>query len=150
MSNIKYDDTDYLINREESIEYKISDTNVGSIEEDIMSEEAFNELIDNFEIVGTLTEYGRRAIKQNVKKLQKRIKELEEENKIYALNGDNVRLEIYIKNNYIPVQKVKDLEKKILNCKIARAYSNGYYYDRLLNQEYIEVFRNLFKKLLEV
>ena len=149
MSNIKYDDTDYLINREESIEYKISDTNVGSIEEDIMSEEAFNELIDNFEIVGTLTEYGRRAIKQNVKKLQKRIKELEEENKIYALNGDNVRLEIYIKNNYIPVQKVKDLEKKIINCKIARAYSNGYYYDRLLNQEYIEVFRNLFKKLLE-
>ena len=108
---MKYDDTDYLINREESIEYKISDTNVGSIEEDIMSEEAFNELIDNFEIVGTLTEYGRRAIKQNVKKLQKRIKELEEENKIYALNGDNVRLEIYIKNNYIPVQKVKDLIK---------------------------------------
>lgn len=78
---MKYDDTDYLINREESIEYKISDTNVGSIEEDIMSEEAFNELIDNFEIVGTLTEYGRRAIKQNVKKLQKRIKELEEENR---------------------------------------------------------------------
>lgn len=35
MSNIKYDDTDYLINREESIEYKISDTNVGNIEEDI-------------------------------------------------------------------------------------------------------------------
>lgn len=65
------------------------------------------------------------------------------------LNGDNVNLEIYIKNNYIPVQKVKDLEKKIINCKIARAYSNGYYYDRLLNQEYIEVFRNLFKKLLE-
>lgn len=81
---------------------------MSNIEEDIMSEEAFNELIDNFEIVGTLTEYGRRAIKQNVKKLQKRIKELEEENKIYALNGDNVRLEIYIKNNYIPVQKVKD------------------------------------------
>ena len=86
---------------------------MSNIEEDIMSEEAFNELIDNFEIVGTLTEYGRRAIKQNVKKLQKRIKELEEENKIYALNGDNVRLEIYIKNNYIPVQKVKDkIEEK--------------------------------------
>lgn len=31
---MKYDDTDYLINREESIEYKISDTNVGSIRED--------------------------------------------------------------------------------------------------------------------
>ena len=32
---MKYDDTDYLINREESIEYKTSDTNVGNIEEDI-------------------------------------------------------------------------------------------------------------------
>ena len=45
--------------------------------EEIMSEEAFNELIDNFEVVETLTEYGRKAIKQNVKKLQNRIKELE-------------------------------------------------------------------------
>lgn len=42
---------------------------------DIISEEAFNELIDNFEVVETLTEYDRKAIKQNVKKLQKRIKE---------------------------------------------------------------------------
>lgn len=55
---------------------------MSNIEEDIMSEEAFNELIDNFEIVNTLTEYGRKAIKQNVKKLQKRIKELEEQVKI--------------------------------------------------------------------
>lgn len=39
---------------------------------------------------------------------KKRIKELEEENKIYVLNGDNVKLELYIKENYIPVQKVKD------------------------------------------
>lgn len=37
-----------------------------------------------------------------------RIKELEEENRIYALNGNNVKLELYIKENYIPVQKVKD------------------------------------------
>lgn len=41
-------------------------------------------------------------------KLVERIKELEEENKIYILNGDNVKLELYIKENYIPVQKVKD------------------------------------------
>ena len=81
---------------------------MSNIEEDIMSEEAFNELIDNFEIVRTLTEYGRKAIKQNVKNLQKRIKELEEENRIYVLNGNNVELELYIKENYIPVQKVKD------------------------------------------
>ena len=39
---------------------------------------------------------------------KKRIKELEEENRIYVLNGNNVELELYIKKNYIPVQKVKD------------------------------------------
>ena len=54
---------------------------MSNIEEDIMSEEAFNELIDNLEVVAYLTEYGRRGIKENVKNLQKRIKELEEENK---------------------------------------------------------------------
>lgn len=78
---------------------------MSNIEEDIMSEEAFNELIDNFEIVGTLTEYGRKAIKQNVKNLQKRIKELEEENKL-LLNG-KVGADLSY-DNYIPVQKVND------------------------------------------
>lgn len=106
MSNTKYDDTDYLINREESIEYKTSDTNDGSIKEDIMSEEAFNELIDNFEVVETLTRYGRGAIKQNVKKLQKRIKELEEENKIILNSKIGIDLSY---NNYIPKQKVKEI-----------------------------------------
>ena len=52
---------------------------MSNIEEDIMSEEAFNELIDNLEVVETLTLYGRKGIKENVKKLQKKIKELEEE-----------------------------------------------------------------------
>ena len=79
---------------------------MSNIEEDIMSEEAFNELIDNFEIVNTLTEYGRKAIKQNVKKLQKRIKELEEidtaNRKVIVEQCD------YIQNKSIPVQKVKD------------------------------------------
>ena len=42
-----------------------------------MTEEAFNEIIDNLEVVGYLTEYGRRGIKENVKKLQARIKDLE-------------------------------------------------------------------------
>ncbi len=116
MSNMKYDDTDYLINREESIEYKISDTNVSSIEEDIMSEEAFNELIDNFEIVGTLTEYGRRSIKQNVKKLQKRIKELEEQVKIldeaYAGAIKESKKWFDIAHNRIPKQKIKEILDK--------------------------------------
>lgn len=85
-----------------------SDKNVAN-----MTEEAFNEIIDNFEVVAYLTEYGRRGIKENVKKLQARIKELEEENKIFVQNGNNVKLEIYIKNNYIPKQKVKDKIKDL-------------------------------------
>ena len=75
--------------------------------EEIMSEEAFNELIDNFEVVETLTEYGRKAIKQNVKKLQNRIKELEAK-----LEKANKQLDLdYVDKNYIPKQEVKDLIK---------------------------------------
>lgn len=44
-----------------------------------------------------------------------RIKELEEENKIFVQNGNNVKLEIYIKNNYIQKQKVKDILQKNRN-----------------------------------
>lgn len=81
----KEDLTDYLINREDSIEYKIND-----IDADTMTEEVFNELIDNFEVVAHLTMYGRKGIKENVKKLQAKIKELEKElnnkeNKIWQL-----------------------------------------------------------------
>lgn len=76
--------------------------------EETMTEEAFNELIDNFEVAAYLTMYGRKGIKDNVKKLQSRIKELEESNRIYVLNGSNIKLELYIKENYIPVQKIKD------------------------------------------
>ena len=75
---------------------------MSNIEKDIMSEEAFNELIDNFEVVETLTEYGRKAIKQNVKKLQTRIKELEEENYVQK---------VALLENSIPKQKVKELIK---------------------------------------
>lgn len=44
----------------------------------VMSEEAFNELIDGFEIVGKLTDYGRKNIKYHVQKLQRKNKELEQ------------------------------------------------------------------------
>ena len=58
-----------------------------------------------------------RAMYQDIleerKQDKKRIKELEEENKIFVQNGSNVKLEIYIKNNYIPKQKVKDKIKDL-------------------------------------
>ena len=76
---------------------------MSNIEENIMSEEAFNELIDNFEVVETLTDYGRKAIKQNVKKLKTRIQELEEENRM-----QRKQIMSAYNRGWIPKQKVKD------------------------------------------
>lgn len=43
-------------------------------------------------------------------------KQLEEENRIYVLEGSKARLEMHIKKNYIPVslvkEKIDDLEKR--------------------------------------
>lgn len=58
---------------------------------------------------------------------KQRIKELEEENKIYVQNGNNVKLEIYIKNNYIPVQKVKDKIEELKNAKRETTRENWHY-----------------------
>lgn len=69
-----------------------------SIEEDIMSEEAFNELIDNFEVVEKITMFGRKSIKYYVKKIQakqeqdkKRIKQLEKENRRIKRKSKRIR-----------------------------------------------------------
>lgn len=49
-----------------------------------------------------------------------RIQELEEENRIFVLEGSKVRLEQYIKENFIPKQvvidKMKELNKEMRNC----------------------------------
>ena len=91
-----------------------SDKNVAS-----MTEEAFNEIIDNFEVVAYLTEYGRRGIKENVIKLQARIKELEAEKKKYIVNltdeqyrnlVDTIKKEV--KQEF--EQKVKELKESII------------------------------------
>ena len=47
------------------------------------------------------------------KRDKERIQELEEENRIYALEGSRVKLELYIKENYIQKQKVKDVLTEI-------------------------------------
>lgn len=44
--------------------------------------------------------------------LREKVKKLEEENKIFALEGSKVRLSLYIKENYIPKQKIKNELKK--------------------------------------
>ena len=95
-----------------------------NIEKDIMSEEAFNELIDNFEVVETLTEYGRKAIKQNVKKLQTRIKELEEA--LLKVKDKNTTLFITCRNS-IPKQKIKDKIEELKNAKRETTRENWHY-----------------------
>lgn len=89
--------------------YKRSDKNVAN-----MTEEAFNEIIDNFEVVAYLTEYGRRGIKENVKKLQKENKGLEKENqqlkaKIDVVNWQEKTAYQCLKEKYIPKQKIKEI-----------------------------------------
>lgn len=56
----------------------------------MMSEEAFNELINGFEYVGNLTEYGKENIKYHVQILQQKNKKLEQ-----ALD----EIEKYLKSN---------------------------------------------------
>ena len=65
-------------------------------EDKIMSVEAFNEIIDCFEIVGSLTEYGRKSIKYHVKKLQQENKKLKE--KLEASEKARKNCYEYLKN----------------------------------------------------
>ena len=106
-----------------------------NIEKDIMSEEAFNELIDNFEVVETLTEYGRKAIKQNVKKLQTRIKELEEENYVQK---------VALLENSIPKQKVKN---KIEEAKDNKKVGNTAY--EYTEEDVWDIVKDELEELLE-
>ena len=109
---------------------------MSNIEEDIMSEEAFNELIDNFEIVGTLTKYGRKAIKQNVKNLQKRIKELEEYiciapnlDEMSATKYLNIQREAYVRGRAEEQQKAEEINKEYEDSKDENGNSEYYYPD---------------------
>lgn len=79
------------------------------IEEDI---KFIDEMVKEYNTYGDLDNPDYEDTDRIYKALEnvlERIKELEEENRIYVLNGNNVKLELYIKENYIPKQKVKDL-----------------------------------------
>ena len=62
--------------------------------------------------------------KEYFDKLVERIKDLEEENRIFALEGSRVKLKLYIEKNYIPKQKVKDKieENKDTAKRVAGTY----------------------------
>lgn len=110
---MKYDDTDYLINREESIEYKISDTNVDSIEKDIKRCE---QLIkpEHANWIGISNQLA-------IARLIERIKELEAKLEFKQWGDlDNTQFEEYM-SQFVPKQKVKD---KIEELKLSGG-SNG-------------------------
>lgn len=82
-------------------------------------------------------------ILSDYKRVLKENEELKESNKIYALNGSNINLEIYIKDKYIPKQIIKDKieelkqeKKKYGNCLIEM------YEDELVNRD-IKILQEL-------
>ena len=115
----KYDDTDYLVEREESIEYEEK----SNIEEDkkIMKslEYELDKIIIRSSKVETATEivFLKQPIilmflsllkkqKQEKQRIQDLESKLEEANKQLDLD--------YVDKNYIPVEKVKDLKESII------------------------------------
>lgn len=112
-----------------------SDKNVANIEDDVTSQEAFNELIDNFEVVATVTMYGRKLIKHYVKKMKaereqdkKRIQELEQA--LLKVKDKNTTLFITCRNS-IPKQKVIDAlnRHKFAYEELGKKYDNTHYED---------------------
>ena len=80
------------------------------MKENIMSKEAFNELIDGLEYVESLTEYGRKNIKYHVQKLQQENKQLKERiDKAIELTN-NFAFKILIDNRTMYI-RLKDLEQ---------------------------------------
>lgn len=74
------------------------------MKENIMSKETFNILIDGFEYVNNLTDYGRKNIKYHVQKLQ-------QENK--QLNEEYTRVQKMYKDTFRDYQKQKEAVDKI-------------------------------------
>ena len=119
----KYDDTDYLIEREESIEHEEgSDINVASIEKDIKRCEeltkpehanwigisnqlAIAHVVDRVkEVENDLTTVYLKGYADAEEKYKARIKEVESK-----LKESNKQLDLdYVDKNYIPVEKVND------------------------------------------
>ena len=88
-------------------------------EEEIMSEEAFNELIDNLEIIEKLTPYGRKAIKYWLTKLQKENEVLKRAFDRQSGDIGNYLVELQQKDKQIDLLaefiKKNISEKKIIN-----------------------------------
>lgn len=137
--------------------HKLSDKNVAH--EEIMTKEAFDELIDNLEVVEKLTLYGRKAIKYHVKKMQqqidekdKKIQELEDYLKKYH-NGELYtakqlkQIEENQNKYFINKQKVKDVLQNNRNELFSTTYVDDIQYKPYTMQ--IDRINKIERELLE-
>lgn len=66
----------------------------------MMSEEAFNEIVDGFEYIRTLTEWGSKNIKQHIQRLQQENKYQKKViDKIYELIKQHIRKDGFLELN---------------------------------------------------
>lgn len=129
---------------------KTSDKNVVNIEDDVNKIKEIIKRCEDFnknlgyesEIYDGDTPFPYKELEHILterKQDKKRIQELEEENRIYVLEGNRVKLELYIKENYT------------LKQKVIEALDDIYDYLERLNgpDEDIEYIENKRKELLE-
>lgn len=119
---------------------------------EIMSEEAINELIDGFEIVGSLTEYGRKNIKYHFQRLQQENQQLKEE----LQKSDSITQSCIFQGkeestiNFRKCLKQLDLYKSVMDevKEYIKLISSDY--DTLYNQDIELVIKHLLEILNKV
>lgn len=89
---------------------------------------------------------------KSLRNLINRNKELEEENRIFALEGSRVRLKIHIDKNYIPVSLVEETikRKKEYKLKYEQEFADNkdenYFFDINAMDKEIQVLEELLEK----
>lgn len=80
----------------------------------MMSEEAFNEIVDGFEYIRTLTEWGSKNIKQHIQRLQQENKHQKEViDKIYELIKQHIRKDGFLELNEWQTRDLLKLLKEV-------------------------------------
>lgn len=84
----------------------------------MMSEEAFDELINGFEYVGNLTKYGKENIKYHVQRLQQKNKKLEQAlDEIENILNACGKMACYTKSRCLLEEDIDDIEEIIKKAK---------------------------------
>ena len=77
-----------------------------------MSEEAFNEIVDGFEYIRTLTEWGSKNIKQHIQRLQQENERQKEViDKVYELIKQHIRKDGFLELNEWQTRDLLDILK---------------------------------------